>query len=118
MITAYKTDYKPESYSLSRFLYNEFCTLDKIDERRIMILMNKKTSPQIKMNLKSLLDKRGLTVDAVVKMCNDAGSKITRTTVYNLKSDHAKGVKFSSLTALCNGLQVPPADLFTYEDSK
>jgi DNA-binding Xre family transcriptional regulator len=91
-------------------------TLDKIANVHIMIGMAKKNSPKVKFNLSSILDERGLSVDAVVDLCKAAGTPITRTTVYNLLNPYARGIYLSSVAALCNGLQITPADLFTYEE--
>jgi len=80
--------------------------------------MAKKTIPQVKLNVDNLLKEKDLSVDAVVEMCEKAGAPITRTTVYNMLNPYAKGVHLTSLTALCVGLNVKPADLFVMEEGK
>jgi DNA-binding Xre family transcriptional regulator len=80
--------------------------------------MAKKTPQTIRMNLRNLLDARGLSVDGLVDLCKEAGTPITRTTVYNMLDPNATGVFLKSITAVCNGLQVHPGDLFLVEDGK
>jgi DNA-binding Xre family transcriptional regulator len=77
--------------------------------------MAKKTTLNVKLNLRDLLDKRGLKADDVVKLCEDAGYPITRATVYNQLSPHAQAIRMSSITALCAGLNVRPCELFKVE---
>ena len=80
--------------------------------------MAKKTPTKIKFNLRNLMDARGLSVDGLVDLCKEAGSPITRTTVYNMLDPNVTGVYLSSIAAICIGLQVHPGDLFTMEDAK
>lgn len=80
--------------------------------------MNKKSTsiPTVKLNLGNILTERKLKPDDVVDMCNEAGTPITRTTVYNMLNPYATGIYLSSLTAICNGLKITPADLFVLEE--
>jgi DNA-binding Xre family transcriptional regulator len=84
----------------------------------IMIFMAKKNQLTIRMNLRNLMDARGLNVDKLVDLCKEAGAPITRTTVYNMLDPNARGVYLSSIAALCNGLQIHPGDLFVIEEGK
>ena len=78
--------------------------------------MAKKTPKQIRFNLSGIMEQRGLKVDEVVTLCDAAGTPITRTTVYKLREPDVTGVYLSSLTALCNGLDVSPCELFVEAD--
>lgn len=77
--------------------------------------MKNKTSPRVSLKVDQILMERALSPDDVVKLCHDAGEEITRTTIYNAMHPHAKGIHLRTLTALCAGLRVKPADLFRLE---
>ena len=65
---------------------------------------------RVDVHLDRLLAERGMTL-------TDLAAKVG-TTLANLsvlKNGHAKAIRFSTLTALCEALECQPGDLFTVE---
>ncbi|WP_425551452.1 helix-turn-helix domain-containing protein [Actinoplanes utahensis] len=59
-------------------------------------------------HLEKLLADRGMTLTEL-----SARVGITLANLSNLKNGHARAIRFSTLTALCDALQCRPGDLFT-----
>ena len=77
--------------------------------------MAKKTPPTVILNLSGIMDQRDLSADEVSALCEKAGTPISRTTVFHMKSGRADAIRLTSIAALCNGLDITPCDLFIYE---
>lgn len=75
-----------------------------------------KKIPAVKFNLLKIMEERKLTPADVADLCTAAGTPLTRITIYNMINPLAHGVYLSTLTALCNGLKVTPAELFTMDE--
>ena len=65
---------------------------------------------RVDVHLDRLLAERGMTL-------TDLAAKvgITLANLSVLKNGHAKAIRFSTLTALCEALECQPGDLFTVE---
>lgn len=63
----------------------------------------------IKVTLSEVLARRGM---GVTELAQRVG--ITQANVSNLKNGHARGVRFSTLDAICRVLQCEPGDLVRY----
>ena len=66
---------------------------------------------KITFQLQKILDDKGLTVDQAASV-----TKLSRPTLYKLKSGNATGIQFETIQSLCNGLDVRPCDLFVIEE--
>jgi putative transcriptional regulator len=69
------------------------------------------TPHRILCRLDELLEARGMTLTA---LADEIGVTIVNLSV--LKNQHAKAVRFSTLTALCEALDCEPGDLFVLAD--
>ncbi|MGA7280673.1 MAG: helix-turn-helix domain-containing protein [Acidimicrobiia bacterium] len=59
-------------------------------------------------HLETILDARGMTLVELSEMVD-----ITVANLSVLKNDRARAIRFSTLTAICDALEVQPGDLFT-----
>jgi putative transcriptional regulator len=65
---------------------------------------------RIRCHLDDVLAERGMTLTEL-----SARTGITIANLSILKNNRAKAVRFTSLTLICDALQVQPADLFTMD---
>ncbi|GIE32598.1 transcriptional regulator [Actinoplanes italicus] len=65
---------------------------------------------RVSVHIEKLLAERGMTLTEL-----SARVGITLANLSNLKNGHARAIRFSTLTALCDALQCQPGDLFTVE---
>jgi putative transcriptional regulator len=65
---------------------------------------------RVGVHIEKLLAERGMTLTEL-----SARVGITLANLSNLKNGHARAIRFSTLTALCDALQCQPGDLFTVE---
>jgi putative transcriptional regulator len=65
---------------------------------------------RVTVHIEKLLAERGMTLTEL-----SARVGITLANLSNLKNGHARAIRFSTLTALCDALQCQPGDLFSVE---
>ncbi|MEU4626494.1 helix-turn-helix transcriptional regulator [Actinoplanes sp. NPDC023801] len=65
---------------------------------------------RVQVHIEKLLAERGMTLTEL-----SARVGITLANLSNLKNGHARAIRFSTLTALCDALRCQPGDLFTVE---
>ncbi len=63
---------------------------------------------RVQCHLDALLDERGMTLVELSDLVD-----ITVANLSILKNDRARAIRFSTLTAICDVLEVQPGDLFT-----
>lgn len=63
---------------------------------------------RVEVHLEKLLAERGMTLTELSVRVG-----ITLANLSNLKNGHARAVRFSTLTALCDALRCTPGELFT-----
>lgn len=66
---------------------------------------------RIHCRLDELLEERGLTLTALAERIG-----VTIVNLSVLKNQHAKAVRFSTLTAICEALDCQPGDVFVLAD--
>jgi putative transcriptional regulator len=67
---------------------------------------------RVEVHLDQLLAERGLTL---TELANRVGVTLANLSI--LKNGHARAIRFSTLTALCDVLDCQPADLFTVRET-
>ena len=65
---------------------------------------------QIAVHLDELLTERGLTL---TELAERVGVTIVNLSI--LKNDHARAIRFTTLTAICRELDCQPGDLLSYQ---
>jgi putative transcriptional regulator len=66
--------------------------------------------PTIRIRLDELLKERGMTL---TELSHRVGIAVVNLSI--LKNGHAKAIRFSTLTRLCDALNCQPGDLLRYE---
>ncbi|MCB0918792.1 MAG: helix-turn-helix domain-containing protein [Actinobacteria bacterium] len=66
--------------------------------------------PDVICHLDALLTARGMTLADLARQVG-----VTQVNLSVLKNNRAKAIRFSTLTAICDVLEVQPGDIFTVE---
>lgn len=66
---------------------------------------------RVEVHLEKLLADRGMTL---TELASRVGLTLANLSI--LKNGHARAIRFSTLTALCDALDCQPGDLFTVHD--